>query len=241
MLNIENLEKFTKQAQTSFINVAREYCQHLFLSYLYRQNGSEKLLFKGGTALRIVFCSPRYSEDLDFTGVNIKEEKVEEIFANTLSDIENTGIKVEIIESKNTSGGYLGIALFNVYGTKIQIQIEVSLRSSKGAKGIRALIDNDYIPAYTLVHLTIEDIINGKLQALYSRKKPRDFYDYFFLLSGNYPIVKEKVNLQKVMDLIKEKDINFRNELKKFLPASHATYLKDFEKILENKIKTYIA
>ncbi len=241
MLNIENLEKFTKQAQTSFINVAREYCQHLFLSYLYRQNGSEKLLFKGGTALRIVFRSPRYSEDLDFTGVNIKEEKIEEIFANTLSDIENTGIKVEIIESKNTSGGYLGIALFNVYGIKIQIQIEVSLRNIKGVKGARALIDNDYIPAYTLVHLTMEDIINGKLQALYSRKKPRDFYDYFFLLSGNYPIVKEKDNLHKVMDLIKEKDINFRNELKKFLPASHATYLKDFEKILESKIKTYIA
>jgi len=239
MLNIENLEKFTKQAQTSFINVAREYCQHLFLSYLYRQNGSEKLLFKGGTALRIVFRSPRYSEDLDFTGVNIKEEKIEEIFANTLSDIENTGIKVEIIESKNTSGGYLGIALFDVYGIKIQIQIEVSLRSNKDTKGMRALISNDYIPAYTLVHLTMEGIINGKLQALYSRKKPRDFYDYFFLLSGNYPIVKEKDNLQKVMDLVKGEDVNFRNELKKFLPASHATYLKDFEKILIAKIKTY--
>ena len=241
MLSIENLEKFTKQAQTSFINVAREYCQHLFLSYLYRQRGSEKILFKGGTALRIVFRSPRYSEDLDFTGVNIKVKEIEEIFANTLSDIENTGIEVEIIESKNTTGGYLGIALFKVYGINIQIQIEVSLRNSGDVKGTRVLVDNDYIPAYTLVHLAMDDIIKGKLQALYSRKKPRDFFDYFFLLSGNYPIVKEKDNLQKVMKLIREEDINFRSELKKFLPASHATYLKDFKEILENKIKAHFA
>ena len=241
MLSIENLEKFTKQAQTSFINVAREYCQHLFLSYLYRQRGSERLLFKGGTALRVVFRSPRYSEDLDFTGINIKEKEIEGIFADTLSEIANTGVNVEIVESKNTTGGYFGIALFNVYGLKIQIQIEVSLRDSGGAKGMRALIDNDYIPAYTLVHLTIDNIIKGKLQALYSRKKPRDFYDYFFLLSGNYPIVKENDNLQKVLELVKKEDINFRNELKKFLPASHATYLKDFGKVLEDKIKTYIA
>ena len=241
MLNIENLEKFTKQAQTSFMNVAREYCQHLFLSYLYRQRGSEKLLFKGGTALRIVFRSPRYSEDLDFTGIDIKDKEIENIFTNTLSDIENTGIKVEIVESKNTTGGYLGIALFNVYGINIQIQIEVSLRNKGGAKGIRALIDNDYIPAYTLVHLAMNDIIEGKLQALYSRKKPRDFFDYFFLLSGNYSTVKEKDNLQKVLNLIKDEDINFRSELKKFLPASHATYLKDFKKILEGKIKAHFA
>lgn len=241
MLSIESLEKFTKQAQTSFINVAREYCQHLFLSYLYRQRGSEKLLFKGGTALRIVFRSPRYSEDLDFTGVNIKAKEIEEIFANTLSEIENTGIEVEIIESKNTTGGYLGIALFKVYGINIQIQIEVSLRNSGDVKGTRVLVDNDYIPAYTLVHLLRDDIIKEKLQAIYSRKKPRDFFDYFFLLSGNYPIVKEKDNLQKVMNLIEEEDINFRSELKKFLPASHTTYLKDFKRILENKIEAHLA
>ena len=39
---------------------------------------------------------------------------------------------------------------------------------------------NDYIPAYTLVHLGLEDIILGKLEALVDRHKPRDFYDYFF-------------------------------------------------------------
>src|SRR3990167_4379162 len=104
MLNIKNLEKFTKQVQTSMENIVREYCQHLFLSYLYQQPGSERLLFKGGTALRIVFKSPRFSEDLDFTGVNITQDEVEEVFTNTLADIENTGIHVELEEGKTTTG-----------------------------------------------------------------------------------------------------------------------------------------
>lgn len=240
MLNLENLEKFTKSSQTNLENVVREYCQHLFLSYLYQQPGSEKLLFKGGTALRIVFRSPRYSEDLDFTGSGIRESEVEEIFTNTLADIEKTGIKVVINEGKPTSGGYLGIATFGAYGRKIPIQVEVSLRNGKSLKGTRALIGNDYIPAYTLVHLSEEGIVGGKMQALLARRKPRDFYDYFFLLSSNYPEAKEKKNLNQVLELLQVTKINFRNELRQFLPASHAIHLKDFRKILMDKIKTYI-
>lgn len=240
MLSIANLEKFIKQTQTSLENVVREYCQHLFLSFLYKQNGSEKLLFKGGTALRIVFSSPRFSEDLDFTGANITQAEVEEIFINTLANIEHTGIHVELMEGKPTTGGYLGIATFYAYKKIIPVQIEVSLRRGKGVTGVRALVESDYIPAYTLVHLPKEKIIKGKIQALINRHKPRDFYDYFFLLSGNYPLVKEKANLVQVLALLKKSKINFRNELRKFLPASHSMHLKDFNNILEQKILDFL-
>lgn len=240
MLSITNLEKFIKQAQTSSDNVIREYCQHLFLSFLYKQSGSEKLLFKGGTALRVVFKSPRFSEDLDFTGINISQLEVEEIFTNTLVNIENTGINVELVEGKTTTGGYLGSAAFNAYGKKIPVQIEVSLRRGASVKGVRILVESDYVPAYTIVHMPIEEIIEGKLQALKQRQKPRDFYDYYFLLSGNYPEAKDKKNLEMVLKLLRESNINFRTELKKFLPASHSMHLKDFKKILEQKILNYL-
>src|SRR3989344_8269104 len=128
MLSIKNLEKFTEQAQTSVKNVVREYCQHLFLSYLYKQPGSERILFKGGTALRIIFHSPRYSEDLDFTGRNIKQPEVEDIFTNALVGVEKTGIGVELEEGKNTTGGYLGKAYFFAYENKAPVIIQVSLR-----------------------------------------------------------------------------------------------------------------
>ena len=240
MLNIKNLEKFTDQAQTSIQNVVREYCQHLFLSYLYQQPRSESLLFKGGTALRIVFHSPRYSEDLDFTGVNVDQREVEEIFTDTLASIEKTGIGIDLGEGKPTTGGYLGIATFQAYGENTRIQIEVSLRDSKGLIGMSSPVENDFIPIYTLVHLPEEEIIKGKMQALINRRKPRDFYDYFFLLSNNFPVVKEKENLKRVLKLLKESKIDFRRELREFLPASHLMHLRDFKKVLEQKILGFI-
>ncbi len=240
MLSRDNLEKFTKQQQTSVQNVVREYCQHLFLSFLYQNPGSEKLLFKGGTALRVILKSPRFSEDLDFTGVNVSHREIEEIFTNTLANIERTGMAVHVTEAAKTTGGYLGIATFEAYDMKTNVQIEVSLRKGKAFKKTRALITSDYIPAYTLVHLSLDGIIQGKLEALMDRHKPRDFYDYFFLLSGNHPEARTKENLKKVLKLLQKETTNFQVELKKFLPASQAMHLRDFKKVLEQKIVGYL-
>ena len=115
MITGETLQKLATQYQTgAFPNIVREYFQHVFLSELYKLPESEKLLFKGGTALRIVFLSPRFSEDLDFTGTNISQSEVEEIFTNTLVALEKTGIEVELQEGKPTTGGYIGIAIFQI-------------------------------------------------------------------------------------------------------------------------------
>jgi len=240
MLSIANLEKFTRQTQTSVENVVREYCQHLFLSYLYKQSGSEKLLFKGGTALRVILGSPRFSEDIDFTGITISQKTVEDLFTDTLAAIENVGVEVDVREGKSTTGGYLGIAKYHVFNITTSVKIEVSFRRTARINGTRALIVNDYIPSYTLVHLPLEKIIQGKLDALFGRAKPRDFYDYFFLLSGNYPLVKEKETLIKVSEILKKTRIDFRSELKKFLPASHAMHLRDFKAVLQQHIERYL-
>lgn len=240
MLSIKNLEKYINQFQTSLDNIAREYCQHLFLSYLYQEPGSEKLLFKGGTALRIIFGSPRFSEDLDFTGSGIKHQEIEKLITNVLVNLEKTGVPVEIKESKATTGGYLGIVTLKVDDHLINIQVEISLRSGKSTTGTRAVIHNEFIPAYTLVHLPADQLINQKIEALTARKKPRDFYDYYYLLSGNYAAAKTQPNLEKALNLLKNTKINFRNELRQLLPASQAMHLKNFKKILMDKINTYV-
>lgn len=79
MISGEVLEKLATHYQTGvFPNIVREYFQHVFLSELYKLPEAEKMLFKGGTALRIVNGSPRFSEDLDFSIVRTKR-KVEGI------------------------------------------------------------------------------------------------------------------------------------------------------------------
>lgn len=240
MLSEEKLEQLKDISQTSIDNVVREYCQHVFLSFLYQQDGSEKLLFKGGTALRILFKSPRFSEDLDFTGQKLTATMVEVLFMDTLEKVERTGMKVELIEGKPTTGGYIGIANFTVHKITIDIQIQVSFRVGKPVAGLHNSTENEYIPLYTIVSLPREMIIQGKLDALFNRHKPRDFYDYFFLLHGNYPLVKEKDVLQKVLGLLKHERTDFRRELREFLPKSQAMLLRDFPGILEQKIRSFL-
>ena len=91
-----------------------------------------------------------------------------------------------------------------------------------------------------MVQLLTEYLISQKIEALVDRKKPRDFFDYYYLLSGNYAVAKNKNNLQKILVLLKESKIDFRSELRRFLPVSQARHMKDFRKILIDKINNYL-
>lgn len=240
MLAQTTLQQLTKESQTDFENILREYLQHLFLSYFYQNDKSDLILFKGGTALRIVLSSPRFSEDLDFTGINVSHQEIENIIASTLANIEKSGINVDISESKQTSGGFLAIITFDIFNLKPKIQIEISFRKGKLIKGEPVVVKNIFLPSYTLVQMPLTDLVDEKILALMTRQKPRDFYDYYFLLSNNYPQVKEKENLQKALKLLKASKINFKSELRKFLPISHYLHLKNFKEVLEQKIKNYL-
>src|SRR3989338_3631770 len=101
MITQDAIKKLATQYRTSeFPNIVREYFQHLFLSQLYRLENSDNILFKGGTALRIIYGSPRFSEDLDFSIFRVEQysqkEFIEDLFAAVLMEIEKAGIKVEL-------------------------------------------------------------------------------------------------------------------------------------------------
>jgi len=237
MLSQESLKEFTKKFQTTQDNISREYCQHLFLSYFYQKDGSERVLFKGGTALRFIYRSPRFSEDLDFSGFQISVAEIESIFADVLADIEKEGIKVKLEEAKPTTGGYLGIAYFNFLDYETKIKIEISLRPHSFIGGVVTLITNDYIPAYNTIHLPQEKIVREKIKALLERAKPRDFYDFYFLLRSNLIPVEERKILSEILDKLKSQKINFQKELARLLPRSHHLILRDFKKSLKEQIK----
>ena len=93
--------------QTAQRNVIREYCQHAFLSVLYKQKEANALFFKGGTALRILFESPRFSEDLDFSSPVHSVNALENVVQEALIHLAHEGIHLDISEAKPTTGGYL--------------------------------------------------------------------------------------------------------------------------------------
>jgi len=241
MLSLENLKEFTKKFQTIEKNIVREYIQHLFLSSLYKFPKAEKLLFKGGTALRIIYGSPRFSEDLDFTGENIHGYKlVDELFLNTLSEIEKQGIKTDFKEAKLTTGGYLGIIHYEIYNFVEDMKFEISLRKSKKITKEITTIINDYVPHYTILHLSSEEIVKEKMTALLDRKKPRDYYDlYFFLRHSALHKFMEKTLLKQVLDNLEKEKIDFKEELSVLLPVSHQMILRDFQSNLIREIKKF--
>ncbi|MBI3277184.1 MAG: nucleotidyl transferase AbiEii/AbiGii toxin family protein [Chlamydiae bacterium] len=67
MLTEEQLQNLSRRFQIDIFSILREYLQLLFLKIFYELKGSEKVYFKGGTAIHFLYGSFRFSEDLDFT------------------------------------------------------------------------------------------------------------------------------------------------------------------------------
>ena len=263
MIEPETLDRIARQEQTSlFPNIVREYVQHLFLTELYQLPGSEKLLFKGGTALRIVYNSPRFSEDLDFSlfGVAHNEIKsfVEHLFVSVLAKIEGTGIKIEISnKSTPTSGGYVGLATLHTEGyAPINIEINISSRNGDNVQGEVDSITNNFVPtytlyhfpstysvAYTLYHLPQEKLVDEKVfGALIERKKPRDYYDLYFMMRKGMLSVDQKGRLALIKEEIisGSKQINFQSELGTFLPVGQQAIIRDFSQTLEREMRNQL-
>lgn len=246
MITKEALQKFATQYQTGlFPNIVREYFQHVFLSELYKLPQSQNLLFKGGTALRIVYGSPRFSEDLDFSAFKVTDRTikkyVEDLFVYVLAEIERMGIRVEVGEKSNkTTGGYFGVATFKMQDYEpVDVEINISARNGREINGEVDSIANDFVPTYTLIHLPQEELVEEKIfGALLERKKPRDFYDLYFMMRKNMLSMEHKNKLKEVKEriLADARTINFRGELGTFLPVSQQAIIRDFHRALEAEL-----
>lgn len=240
MLTEEQIKIIAGRFQTSQLNTRREYVQHLFLSYFYQQPHSSNIFFKGGTALRIIYKSPRFSEDLDFGSPLQDVHEIETAVLATLQAIEKEGIQTEITESKETTGGYLAIILFHLGEHRVSIQLEISFREKDIAGDIVTVAPNDFIPTYSIVSITKELLVKGKLHALLTRQKPRDYYDLYFMLRANLLAPKERHMLPQVLQKLKATKLNFEADLKQFLPQSHWMIIRDFKTTLEREINRFV-
>jgi len=242
MLTLENLQEFTKKCQTNERNVIREYIQHLCLANLYKNKEAQNLLFKGGTSLRFIYQSPRFSEDLDFSGKNFSSvNKIEDLFLKTLVEIEKMDIEISVKEAKSTTGGYLGLIHYELFDFVEDMKFEISLRKGKRLESELTTIVSDFANAYTLIHLAPNELVDEKIQALITRGKPRDYYDLYFLL--RHPILNrfvDKRRLNIVLGSLNKIQLDFKRELSVLLPLSHHMILKNFKGILRKEIERYL-
>jgi predicted nucleotidyltransferase component of viral defense system len=88
--------------------------------------------------------------------------------------------------------------------------------------------------------LVRKQIVGEKIQALLSRGKARDFYDLYFILRANLLSAESKAVLPQVLEKLRRIRIDFKKELKEFLPRSQWAIIRNFLVALEREIERFL-
>lgn len=238
MITSQTISQLATKLQTTQLNVRREYVQHLFLSHFYQQPQSTVFLFKGGTALRLLHGSPRFSEDLDFDCIlpRFQQAVIEELLEKCLVALQAESVPFALEEAKGTSGGYLALLTFQVDQQPVRLQLEISLRSTQKT-GELLIVASDFLPPYTAYSLALDTLVAEKITALLNRQKARDFYDLYFILRRGLLPTSEKSRLAAVLQLLAKQSMAFEQELREFLPASQRAIISHFQEVLTLEIQ----
>ncbi len=208
----EMLEKYKIQTATEAENALKEVIQEIALLGLHRANFFEKAAFYGGTALRILYNLPRYSEDLDFTLIKSdKNFQLKPYFSAIEKEFEAFGFKVSIqsVDKKiktnidsafikaNTKIHLLEIKSLSAFASKVQAQAKLQIKFEVDSDPVvNFKYETRYLltpTSFPIISLQKPDLFAGKLHALLFRNwknriKGRDFYDYVWYLKNKTPV-----------------------------------------------------
>jgi predicted nucleotidyltransferase component of viral defense system len=198
MLTKRQLQRIAQRHRIGLQAQERDYIQHLFLSVLYRR--SQGLLFKGGTALRVLHRSPRYSEDLDFNStLDLADTKA--LFRQAIADLARFGVMALARNEWESAVGYSFDLSFQgpLYDgrdrSKGKVRVDTNLRLEKVAVE-RRLVSPEYddVVPFILTALTVEHLFAEKVRALLLRGKARDLYDLWFLIEQGQSVDLALIN-----------------------------------------------
>lgn len=244
----------SKKTGASPLLILREEIQKAALTSLSRMGAFNHIVFQGGTALRMFYHNPRFSEDLDFV---LREDesfdltsKIREINRFLSSEFFYL-TKTEVKTQKNTNEiqrMVIRTVSENPY-QRLSINVELFfipsyLNSPKILK---------YPPLNPVIRVEkIEEILADKIIALSFREylKGRDIWDIFYLTSELRTSVSTQLLNKKIRDysvkgageriresrgrLLRDGVDALNREMKRFMPASTYNQLKtDFNGIVE--------
>lgn len=212
MLDQYNLSLLTKKLKIAPLNIIRENMELEILNALAQSEITTKIIFYGGTALRLAFGSPRYSEDLDFLMVkNIDVKDLQSALFRLATDSGDIVIK-DIKDKRNTLFSLIHIKN-STLKHPLNIKIEIAKRKNR--------IQYEHIPLASpcsdlkpiVPTITIESLEQLKVIAIKKRNEPRDWFDLWYITK----LLKKpwKPPLEFPFD---KKE--FKRELKRFLPQN---------------------
>jgi len=251
MISTEQLEDVSKRWKIDRFTVIREYLQLLFLFNLYRQKESEKIYFKGGTAIRLLLNSYRFSEDLDFTSELGDVQKVKQmlITAHKGCALEAEGITINSWEIKTSSLTARLRYTTDIAPMPLTIHLDISFREKPVSRAVTQIETILPISPYPMVtHMNQEELLAEKVRAFMTRQKGRDIFDIWFLLSKgitlNDKFIRNKMDYYKKeysLEELKQKLRSFpvkdlKRDLGQFLPSSHRQEIEKFPQMALEKL-----
>ena len=221
-------------------SMIKEYIQLSILDYLSSTQYIRKLIFIGGSNLRLVKGIDRFSEDLDFDSKEINNEEFLQMSDDVINFLKRNGYKVE---TKDKDSPKLTAFRRNIYFPKFLFDTGLS-----GHRDERFLIKIEaqdqgvsYPPEiknirgcgfYFPFPVPSDAVLCAmKITALLERGKGRDFYDLMFLLSQtkpDYNFLEKRTGIKNAAEL--------KAEVKKLIKITDLkTKARDFEHLLFNK------
>lgn len=251
MLDRETAQGFSKELKIDIFTIYREYLQTLFLKYFYNQKGSEKFYFKGGTAIRFLLGSFRFSEDLDFTSL-LDEREINSLISQTIKTLSKEAT-AEFKREESHEDSFTGRLFQNLpyFTFPLTVRLDISFREKPFKTDTNYVKTIFPISPYPLVnHLSIEEIMAEKIRALIIRGKGRDIFDLWFLLTKKVPmnwglvnkkmsLYKRKIDSEELISVIKEmSEKEIKIDLTKFLPLSHRSMVSKIKELTLSELKS---
>ncbi len=242
MLTRAQIQRLAQHHRVGLQVQERDYVQHLLLFLLYGR--SQALIFKGGTALRLVYRGNRYSEDLDFN-VSLRAKRsngpadlpfLQDLWERTVTDLQDFGITAEVRNAWHSEVGYSFDVSYQgpLYDgrdrTKGKVRVDINLRPEM-VDSRAALVTPEYddLRPFVVQALTVEHLLAEKVRAFLMRGKPRDLYDIWLLSAqGVHPdpgLVRAKLALYdpapsaaRLEEALRQAEAEWERDLRPLLP-----------------------
>ncbi len=252
----KEIESSAKVADVRTALVLQEEVQKSILTALSRKEVFNKLVFQGGTVLRLFYGNPRFSEDLDFVttgdknGTVLLEQKghIQNFVRDCFPFLDGVDVRVQKDDELKR---LILKTLSDVQEQSVRIHMEVFPVTSHESGSMTL----NYPPFFPAVRVeSVKEILSDKMAALMGCDyvKGRDLWDVYFLVNErdvtlDMELLRRKVddyvisqeNRSKALERCREKGRDaLDNELKRFLPTNtYQGYSQRYADILEVSLK----
>lgn len=236
---------------TATPNAEQEVCQKITLAGLRRGGFFEHAAFYGGTCLRLFHNLPRWSEDMDFSLTEKRNDiHLENYFDAIREEFKLAGFDVTITKKEKKAFGRVESAFLKenteAYDIKFQTKksVKVKIELDTDPPLMFATEQKLLIQPYSFMTrcFTLPDLYAGKMHALVYRKwqrrvKGRDWFDFEWYVRNQIPLdfkhlqerIKEfsgeDVSLEAFLDLLRQRlsTTNIDNVKQDVLPYIDST------------------